>query len=143
MKTVAWLVGLAVVAGLGFWVWRVLQRLRERQEAAEARYSSFVATANLPPAAAAALAAAAAPAAAAPGAPAVPGAPAAPAGKLDIPALTQQKLLLDAAGKAAEANEPALSIQLYARLLARYPDTQHAAAARAAVEVQKKKFSKH
>ena len=73
----------------------------------------------------------------------MPGAPAAPAGKLDIPALTQQKLLLDAAGKAAEANEPALSIQLYARLLARYPDTQHAAAARAAVEVQKKKFSKH
>jgi hypothetical protein len=134
MKTVAWLVGLAVVAGFGYWFWRVSQRLRARQEAAEARYSNFVASANLPPAAAAALAAAATPAAAAP-------APA-PA-RLDIPALTQQKLLLDAAAKAAEANEPALAIQLYARLLARYPDTPHAATARAAVEVQKKKFSKH
>lgn len=53
-----------------------------------------------------------------------------------------QKLLFDAAAKAGEANEPALSIQLYARLLSRFPDTKFAAQARAAVEVQKKKLAK-
>jgi HAMP domain-containing protein len=58
------------------------------------------------------------------------------------PSLPQQRLLLEAAGKAAEAGEPALSIQLYARLLARYPQTGFAAQARAAVEAQKQKLAK-
>jgi hypothetical protein len=56
--------------------------------------------------------------------------------------LTQQKRLLEAASKAAEADEPALSIQLYARLLARYPHSDFAAQARAAVETQKKNLAK-
>jgi hypothetical protein len=56
--------------------------------------------------------------------------------------LAKQRLLLDAAAKAAEAGEPVLSIQLYARLLARYPDSAFASQARAAVEVQKKHLAK-
>ena len=57
-------------------------------------------------------------------------------------ALPQQKLLFEAAAKAAEAGEPALSIQLYARLVARYPDSGFTPEARAAVEAQKKKLAK-
>ena len=53
----------------------------------------------------------------------------------------QQKLLFEAAAKAGEAGEPVLSIQLYARLLARYPDSALGAQARAAVEAQKKKLA--
>ena len=56
--------------------------------------------------------------------------------------LPQQKLLLEAATKAGEAGEPALSIQLYARLLSRYPESAFAAQARAAVEAQKRKLAK-
>jgi hypothetical protein len=64
-----------------------------------------------------------------------------PAPKPD-PALPLQKLLFEAAGKAAEAGEPALSIQLYARLIARFPDGAMVAQARAAVEAQKLKLAK-
>jgi hypothetical protein len=53
----------------------------------------------------------------------------------------QERLLLDAAGKAGEAGEPALAIQLYARLLSRFPQTAFAAQARAAVAEQKKKLA--
>ena len=58
------------------------------------------------------------------------------------PAPTKEKLLLDAAAKAAEAGEPALSIQLYARLIARFPDSALAAQARLAVEEQKRILAK-
>jgi hypothetical protein len=58
------------------------------------------------------------------------------------PSLAQQRLLLEAAARAAEAGEPALSIQLYARLLVRYPQTGFAAQARAAVDAQKQKLAK-
>ncbi len=53
-----------------------------------------------------------------------------------------QKLLFDAAVKAGDANEPVLCIQLYARLLSRFPEGTLAEQARAAVEVQKKKLAK-
>lgn len=53
-----------------------------------------------------------------------------------------QKLLFDAAAKAGDANEPVLSIQLYARLLSRFPESVFAGQARAAVEAQKKKLAK-
>jgi hypothetical protein len=53
-----------------------------------------------------------------------------------------QRLLFEAAAKAGEANEPALAIQLYARLLSRFPDSALCAQARAAVETQKKKLVK-
>lgn len=56
--------------------------------------------------------------------------------------LAKQRLLFDAAAKAGDAGEPVLSIQLYARLLARYPDSALASQARAAVEVQKKNLAK-
>jgi hypothetical protein len=58
------------------------------------------------------------------------------------PDAAPQRLLLEAAAKAGEAGEPVLSIQLYARLLARYPECAFASQARAAVEEQKKKLSK-
>src|ERR1041384_8228080 len=53
--------------------------------------------------------------------------------------LTKQRLLFDAAAK---AGEPVLSIQLYARLLVRYPDSALASQARAAVEAQKRNLAK-
>jgi len=56
--------------------------------------------------------------------------------------LAKQRLLLEAAAKAGEAGEPVLSIQLYARLLARYPDSTFSSTARAAVEMQKKNLTK-
>jgi hypothetical protein len=58
------------------------------------------------------------------------------------PTLAQQKLLVEAASKAGEAGEAVLSIQLYARLLARYPQSAFGIQARAAVEAQKKKLVK-
>jgi len=53
----------------------------------------------------------------------------------------QERLLLEAAGKAGEAGEAALAIQLYARLLSRFPQTTFAAQARAAVAELKKKLA--
>ena len=58
------------------------------------------------------------------------------------PADPAQRLLFEAAGKAGEANEPALAIQLYARLISRFPDGAFAAQARAAVDSQKKKLAR-
>jgi len=120
MKPFTWLVLLAIAAGLGYWFWRLRQRWLERSRAAEERFTSLIVQAR--PSAPAAMPAAM---------PAVPPA--------DI---SQQKLLLEAAAKAGEAGEAVLSIQLYARLLARYPQTSFAGQARAAVEAQKKKLAK-
>ena len=58
------------------------------------------------------------------------------------PGAAQQRLLFDAAAKAGEAGEPVLAIQLYARLIARFPQCALATQARAAVEAQKKKIAK-
>lgn len=120
MNIVSWLVLAAIAAGIGFAIWRWRRREEERNRAAEERMASFIAQA-------------------APATQIPPAAPAAP--RLDAGALLQQKLLLEAASKAGDAGEAALSIQLYARLLARYPDSALAAAARAAVEEQKKKLA--
>ena len=120
MKQVIWLVLLAIAGGIGYGLWRLRQRWQERSRAAEERFTSLIAQAK--PSAPAAIPAAM---------PAVPPAD-----------LSQQKLLLDAASKAGEAGEAVLSIQLYARLLARYPQTSFAGQARAAVEAQKKKLAK-
>lgn len=125
MTTLAWLLGIGVIAGLAFWLWRVQQSWQARKQASEARYADFVVSAHIPPS----------PKATAP----VP-APG-PMPQLDPAALGVQKLLLEAASKAASAGEPALSIQLYARLLSRYPDTAYAAQARSAVQELKKKFA--
>jgi hypothetical protein len=53
----------------------------------------------------------------------------------------EEKLLFEAAGKTADAGEAALAIQLYARLIARFPQGALAAQARTAVEQQKKKLA--
>ena len=123
MKLVAWLLLLVTLgaAGYTFWKWRM--RWHERKRAAEARFTDFIAGAR----------------------PAPPAAAEAPRPEPARPAAIdsgQQKLLFEAAAKAGEAGEPALSIQLYARLLARYPDSAFGAQARAAVEMQKQRLAK-
>ena len=117
MRTLAWLLilGVIIAAVYSFVRWR--RNWAERQKAAEERFVTFIAQAK----------------------PVV--APAAPRAQ-PVAAQPQERLLLDAAGKAAEAGEPALAIQLYAKLLSRYPQTRFAAQARAAVEEQKKKLAK-
>ena len=128
MQIMAWIILVAIIAALAFGGWLARKRWVERSRAAEAREAKFVAQlAPVPPGAAQAAAMAAAPAA---------------AHHEDPGSLPQQKLLFEAAAKAAEAGEPVLSIQLYARLLARYPDSGFAGQVRAAVEVQKKKLAK-
>jgi hypothetical protein len=114
MKYMIWLIALGIAAGLGYWIWLASRRWEERKRAAEERFASFMAQTVKP---------------AAPKLTALPG-----------PDLGPQKLLLEAAAKAADAGEPALSIQLYARLIARYPDGAFVAQARAAVQTQKSKL---
>jgi hypothetical protein len=113
MKALVWLIVIGSFAGIVAWFWKARERLRDKQRASEQRLAEMMA--QLKPVVAPT------------------------AVKVDAP---EQRLLFDAAGKAAEAGEPVLSIQLYARLLARYPDTQLAAQAKAAVESQKKKLAK-
>jgi hypothetical protein len=118
MKILTWLLVLATIGVLGYLLWTWRQRWLEHKRASEERLASFIAQAR-------------------------PAAPAAvvPAAVVDA-SLPQQKLLLEAAAKAGEAGEPVLAIQLYARLLARFPDSTLAAQARSAVEAQKQKLSK-
>ena len=123
MKQIIWLVILGALGTLGYAVWKWRQNWAERKRAAEERFASFVAQAR-------------------PAAPAVTAAPPPAPTAMPDPTLAQQKLLLEAASKAGEAGEPALSIQLYARLLSRFPGSAFAAQARAAVEAQKKKLAK-
>ncbi len=54
----------------------------------------------------------------------------------------EERLLFDAAAKSAQAGEPVLAIQLYARLLSRYPQSALAGPARTAVAEQKTKLAK-
>ena len=124
MRTLFWLVLVGSFAAIFFILRHLLRKHAERERAEEERAAAFLAqmTGARP-----------APAAA----PLVP-APAPPASGT----LEQQKLLFDAARKAGEAGEPALAIQLYARLLARFPDSGFAAEVRATVEVLRKKISK-
>jgi len=121
IATIGFLVAIVITVRL------VLRRFEDRRRAEEARAMEFLAQAS----------GAALPkmveAAAAPAPPLMP-----PSGE----AIGPQKLLFEAAHKAGEAGEPALAIQLYARLLARYPQTAFAVQARAAVEAQKKKLTK-
>lgn len=126
-----WLVLLAFAAAAG-WLFR--QRLRQwedRKRAEEERFAAFMAETS------AAKAKAAGPMPLpAPPAPAATPAPHAADG------LAQQKMLFEAAHKAGEAGEPALAIQLYGRLLARYPATAFADQARAGAAALKKKLVK-
>ena len=118
---VAWTLVVLIAAGIGYLFWRAYGQWLERQRAAEARMASFVAEAKH-----------ATPAAA-------PEGIAAPPPPRESVA---ERLLFEAAGKAALAGEPVLAIQLYARLLARYPASVLGEPARAAVAEQKKKLPK-
>ena len=121
MKGIFWLaVAGAVIAACGI-VWYSLRKWKERQLAEQQRIASFIAATAGPKLVEAAE-------------PAVRMAPV--SGDKVLP----QKLLFEAAHKAGQAGEPALAIQLYARLLARYPETAFAAQVQAAVESEKKKL---
>ena len=129
MKHMAWFVALAALAGIVYGLWRLRVKWEERKRASEDRFTTFMAQAlpgGVPAAAKVAIA------------PAVPPIVAEAKANKDV---AIQRLLLEAASKAGEAGEPALSIQLYARLLSRYPQTSFADQARAAVEFQKKKLA--
>jgi hypothetical protein len=114
MSTVLAFLLLAALAGLVFWYRSWRRRWDERQRQSEERLASAMVQAM--------------------------GARTKPA--VDAVAAAQQKLLYEAATKAGEAGEPVLAIQLYARLIARYPESELIAQARAAVEGQKKKLAK-
>jgi hypothetical protein len=142
MRQLVWILLLAIAAGLVYWFIHLRRRWAERERASEERFAAFMAKTlpqrnGAPPS----LAPVAPPATPKPAAPVQPAAPAS-APRSDPAASHQQLLLLEAAAKAAEAGEPALAIQLYARLLGRYPDSALGAQARAAIEEQKKKLSK-
>ena len=107
----------AAFAGLVFWCWVRYRHWAERQRSSEERFASFIGQAR-------------------------PQAEVAAEPSAADASLSQQKLLLEAAAKAGEAGEAVLSIQLYARLISRYPDSAFGAQARAAVEAQKKKLAK-
>jgi hypothetical protein len=121
MKHVFAFLLIAGAAGLAFWFWRAYQHFAERSRASDQRFASAMTDVMSTKATA----------------PLLPPRPA-----QDLAGMAQQKLLYEAASKAGEAGEPVLSIQLYARLLARYPDTTLGTQARSAVEAQKKKLTK-
>ena len=112
MKLAMWLLAAAAIGLLGYAIWSWRRRWQERQRASEERLAAFIAEAK----------------------------PKQPEESPSTVAL--QKLLFEAAAKAGEAGEPALSIQLYARLLARFPESGFAAQARSAVDAQKQKLAK-
>ena len=118
MKALVWFAAIGVVIALVYAISRWRRQWTERQKVAEDRFASFIAQAK----------------------PAAPPLNVAPA---PIQAVApQERLLLEAAHKAGEAGEPALSIQLYAKLVSRYPQSSFVAQARAAVAEQKKKLAK-
>jgi hypothetical protein len=113
MKQVFAFLLFAAAAGLAFWMWTGYRRWAERSRASDARFASAMTQAMPSPK---------------------------PLPAQDPAGMAQQKLLYEAASKAGEAGEAVLSIQLYARLLARYPDSTLGTQARAAVEAQKKRL---
>jgi hypothetical protein len=126
VKPFGWLILAASIALIGYALWRWRQRWGEHQRAAEERLAVFIAQARP---------------GAAPAAPPMEAAPP-PAQPAAEATLAQPKLLFDAASKAAEAGEPAIAIQLYARLIARYPQSAFVDLARAAVQAQKERLAK-
>jgi hypothetical protein len=137
MRQLVWIILVGIAAALLYGIIAMRRRWAERERASEERFAAFMSK-TLPQKeapAAAPLVAPVAPQAARPAAPVA-------APRTDAAASHQQLLLLEAAGKAGEAGEAALSIQLYARLLARYPDSALAGQARAAVEEQKRRLGK-
>ena len=123
MKTLFWLVVLVSIVMAVLVIRHIVRKQAARQRAEEARAAELLAVvaANRP--------------AAPPATEATP-APAPANG------LVQQKLLFEAALKAGEAGEPALSLQLFERLIARFPQSGLADQARAAAQVQKDRLAR-
>ena len=121
MKQFVVVIMLGAFAALAFFFWVRYRAWAERQRASDERFAGFID--QVRPAVVPATAPAAAP-------------------TPPDPTLAQQKLLLEAASKAGEAGEAVLSIQLYARLISRFPQSPFSAQARTAVEAQKKKLAK-
>ena len=143
MNMVVWIGLLCVAAGFGYAFWLVVRKHAERKQAAEERLAAFMAqmrpgTPKLDTALAPAPAATPAPSPKAD----AEAAPAMPKPGAAAPDLGVQKMLFEAAFKAGEAGEPALAIQLYARLIARYPAGAFVAQARAAAEKEKAKLAR-
>jgi len=134
MAILFWLAMAAFAATLVWVAWYVRRKSEERRIAEEARAAAFMMDFA---------GAQKSPAGTVPAAAPLPS-PAPAAQPTSAPASDNalQKLLFEAAHKAGEAGEPALAIQLYARLLARYPATAFAGPAHEAVEAQKKKLLK-
>ena len=126
MTILFWVVVAAFAATLAASVWYIRRKAEERRLAEKAREAAFVSS----------LGAAVAPSAPKQ-APAPGQAPALPTSDIAL-----QKLLFEAAHKAGEAGEPVLAIQLYARLLSRFPATRFAEPARAAVAALNRKVVK-
>ena len=123
MQNALWVVLIGIAAAFAWLIRHNLLKWKARQRAEEERFASFIsATTGTAPAKTPEIV--------------LPAAPAPMGG------MAQQKLLFEAADKAGEAGEPALAIQLYARLLARYPESAFAGHARVAVEVQKRRLAK-
>jgi hypothetical protein len=118
MRAVFWLVVFAGIVAMVYTVKLIRQRYEQRRRASEERAASLLAQV--------------APRAALP--PKEP--PLQP--KRDDP---HERLLREAAAKAGEAGEPALAVQLYARLLARYPESAYGQQAKEAMEEQKRKLA--
>ena len=116
MKALGFIIFMASIAAFAYTLARWRQRWAERDKVSEARFAELLAQAR-PAVAAPRMARVAAPA-------------------------REERLLFEAAAKAAEAGEPALAIQLYAKLLSRFPQTTFAAQARSAVAEQKKRLAK-
>ena len=135
MRSIFWLAVFAFVLAAAGSVWYILRKVKERQAAEEERLAAFLAATTGKPRMTDAVPV---PAALPSAVPAVAPAAAPAAGD----GLAQQKLLFEAAHKAGEAGEPALALQLYARLLARYPQSAFAAEARKAADAQKSKLAK-
>jgi hypothetical protein len=114
-----WLATIGSAAIIVFVLRYLLRKHSERERAAEARAAEFLVQMGAAPRPATAPASSPAPS-----------------------TLETQKLLFEAAHKAGDAGEHALAIQLYARLLARFPDSAFAGEARSAAEAQKKKLVK-
>ena len=124
MTFLFWLVVAAFAATLAASVWYIRRKAEERRLAEQAREAAFVSSLGAVVRPSAPQAAAIQP-------------PPLPAGDVAL-----QKLLFDAAHKAGEAGEPGLAIQLYERLLARFPATSFADPARAAVATLNRKMAK-
>ncbi|HEU4352592.1 MAG TPA: hypothetical protein VFR66_12040 [Burkholderiales bacterium] len=119
MKIFGWLILAAAIALIAYAISRWRRRWQEHRRASEQRVAAFIAQAR----------------------PVEASAPHA-APPMPEPSLALQKLLFEAAAKAAEAGEPALAIQLYARLIARFPESAFIEQARGAVQAQRERLAK-